>query len=55
MTLDIADSGEAITELTISSDGSSSNFLKITADADLDKLSLEGSENLNLADVIGAW
>jgi len=54
MTLDIADSGEAITELTISSDGSSSNFLKITADADLDKLSVEGSENLNLADVIGA-
>ncbi len=53
MTLDIADSSEAITELTISSDGSSSNFLKITADADLDKLSLEGSENLNLADVIG--
>ena len=54
MTLDIADSTEAITELTISSDGSSSNFLKITADADLDKLSVEGSENLNLADVIGA-
>lgn len=53
MVLDVADSSEPITELTVSSDGSSTNSLKITADPDLVTLNIQGTENLYIDDTVG--
>jgi hypothetical protein len=54
MELEIDDSGEAITELTIGSDGSSGNFLKIDTSSSTIKLTIDGTENLTLDDTVGA-
>ena len=54
MVLDVADSSEPITKLTVSSDGSSTNSLRINAATDLETLNILGTENLNIADTVGA-
>ena len=53
MDLDLSGSSEAITELTVSSDGSSTNSLNIHATSSLTTLNLSGSENLNIENTVG--